>query len=598
MQPTVEILEKIYQNSSRNKDEIFTRLFRYMLRPDIYYVAYKNLYANSGAGTKGVDSDTADGFSERKVANIIQQLENGTYQPKPVRRTLIDKGNGKKRPLGIPTFTDKLVQEVLRMILESVFEPIFSRHSHGFRPKRSCHTALTEIKKEFSVSRWFIEGDIKGCFDNIDHSVLVSVIGRKVKDARLIQLIWKFLKAGYMEDWKYNKTFSGTPQGGIISPILANIYLNELDNFMEKLSEEFYKPAERKRTKEYDSARGKVDYIRKKLKKAGDEKKKELLQELHEARKIMMSLPAKSQTNKGIKYIRYADDFLIGVCGDKQDCVQIKQKISDFITNTLKMTLSEEKTLITHSNTHARFLGYDVRVRRSNLIKRGNNHTKRTLNNTIELNIPLKDKIEAFLFRKNTVFQNTLGELIPCKRKGMLYLTDLEILTAYNSELRGICNYYSMASNFSTLSYFAYLMEYSCLKTIAAKHKTQITKIIHKYAARSDKGKWGIPYQTKKGMCRSYFAKFMECKETKFCKDEIPTMTELFLGSRSSFESRLKAKECELCGTTESENYDIHHVNKVKNLKGKAHWEVIMIARRRKTMVVCEDCHKEIHRPK
>ena len=214
--PTMEILDKIKQNSKSNKEEIFTRLYRYMLRPDLYYIAYQNLYANSGASTKGVDNDTADGFGEEKINKIIQKLTNETYNPKPVRRTYIAKANGKQRPLGIPTFTDKLVQEVLRMILEAVYEPIFLDCSHGFRPKRSCHTALESIKKEFSGSHWFIEGDIKGCFDNIEYNTLISLINSKIKDMRIIKLLWKFLKAGYMENWKYHSTYSGCPQGGIM----------------------------------------------------------------------------------------------------------------------------------------------------------------------------------------------------------------------------------------------------------------------------------------------------------------------------------------------------------------------------------------------
>ena len=229
MKPTMEILTKLQENSRKHHDEIFTRLFRYLLRPDIYYIAYQHLYANDGAGTKGVDEDTADGFSEAYVERIIEALRTETYRPKPVRRTYIQKSNGKMRPLGLPTFTDKLVQEVMRMILEAVYEPVFSRYSHGFRPGRSCHTALAQIKHEFVGACWFVEGDIKGCFDNIDHTVLTTVIGKKIKDAKFLKLIQLFLKSGYMEDWKYYGTYSGCPQGGIISPVLANIYLNELD---------------------------------------------------------------------------------------------------------------------------------------------------------------------------------------------------------------------------------------------------------------------------------------------------------------------------------------------------------------------------------
>ena len=254
MKPTMEILAQINTNSSKNRNEIFTRLYRYLLRPDIYYVAYKNLYSNNGAGTKGIDNDTADGFSEDYVAKIIEKLKTEEYQPTPVRRIYIEKKNSDKlRPLGVPNFRDKLIQEALRMVLEAVYEPIFLNSSHGFRPNRSCHTALKSLKREFNGARWFVEGDIKGCFDNIDHKTLVEVINSKIKDARLIKLIYKFLKAGYMEDWTYHNTYSGTPQGGIISPLFANIYLHELDKFVEQLKKDFDKAPKMVSTSEYNS---------------------------------------------------------------------------------------------------------------------------------------------------------------------------------------------------------------------------------------------------------------------------------------------------------------------------------------------------------
>ena len=200
MKPTIEILTRLQENSKNNHDEVFTKLFRYLLRPDIYYTAFHNLYANNGAATKGVNDDTADSFSEDKVSKIIEVLRNGTYKPKPVRRTYIKKKNGKQRPLGLPTFTDKLIQDVIRMILQAIYEPIFSNYSHGFRPGRSCHTALAQLKHEFIGAKWFVEGDIKGCFDNIDHSVLINIIGKKIKDVRFLNLIRNFLKEMCIRD--------------------------------------------------------------------------------------------------------------------------------------------------------------------------------------------------------------------------------------------------------------------------------------------------------------------------------------------------------------------------------------------------------------
>lgn len=600
MKPTTEILARIRENSLANKDEIFTKLYRYLLRPDIYFVAYKNLYTNDGAATKGVNDDTADGFSEEKISSIIQSLADETYQPVPVRRTHIPKKNNqkKKRPLGIPTFTDKLVQEVLRMVLEVVYEPVFLDVSHGFRPKRGCHTALKTVKREFSGTKWFIEGDIKGCFDNIDHTVLVGLLNNKIKDARIMKLIYKFLKAGYVESWKYYRTYSGTPQGGIISPLLANIYLHELDKFVMTLKSEFDTPNIEKITPKYREKHNEIKRLSHRIKKAEGEERERLLEEYRPKRKELMSIPCTSQTDKKIKYIRYADDFLIAVKGSREDCKTIKGKLAEFISHTLKMELSEEKTLITHSSKSARFLGYDVRVRRSGTIKRGGNGNvkKRTLNGSVELLVPLNDKIHSFLFSKGIVIQKDDGTMFPVHRKYLINLTDLEIVSTYNSELRGICSYYGIAGNFNKLHYFAYLMEYSCLKTLASKHKCQMSKIIDKFRDNTaeSKGKWSIPYETKKGKKRCYFAKYADCKDSKNVSDTVSNAAVLYGYSRNTLENRLKEKCCELCGTTESDHYEIHHVNKVKNLKGKEAWEIAMIAKRRKTLVVCRNCHRKI----
>lgn len=596
MKPTTEILARISQNSLANKEEVFTKLYRYLLRPDIYFVAYKNLYANSGAATKGVNEDTADGFSEAKIDSIIKALADETYQPMPVRRTYIQKKNNRKklRPLGIPTFTDKLVQEVLRMILEAVYEPIFLDVSHGFRPKRSCHTALKQLRREFNGTRWFVEGDIKGCFDNINHAVLVGLLSNKIKDARITKLIYKFLKAGYLENWQYHKTYSGTPQGGIISPLLANIYLHELDKFVMKLKSEFDTPGVGQITPEYRELHNEIKRLSHRLTKVTGEEREMALAEYKPKRQKLMTIPCTAQTDKKLKYVRYADDFLIAVKGNREDCQWIKSKLAEFIGDTLKMELSEDKTLITHSSKCARFLGYDVRVRRSGKIKRGGpGHVKmRTLNGGVELLVPLNDKIRPFVFTKGVAIQKEDGSMFPVHRKYLVGLTDLEIVSVYNAELRGICNYYGMASNFCKLHYFAYLMEYSCLKTLASKHKTSLSRTIDKF--NDGTGKWGIPYETKLGSKRRYFANYTDCKGKGSATDYISNAAVVYGYAVNTLENRLKAKVCELCGTTESDHYEVHHINKLKNLKGKERWEIAMIAKHRKTLVVCRDCHRSI----
>ena len=598
MKPTIEILERMKENSEKNKEEVFTRLYRYLLRPDLYFIAYQKLYSNNGAATEGIDRDTADGFSEAKVEKLIASLADESYCPKPSRRIYLKKPNGKRRPLGIPSFSDKLVQEVLRMVLEAVYEPIFSETSHGFRPGKSCHTALCYARYNLNGTRWFIEGDIKGCFDNINHEVLIRCIQKKIKDARLMKLIHKFLKAGYLEDFVYHNTYSGCPQGGIISPILANIYLHELDLYVAELSKGFQKPYKSRITAEYSRLSGKMTRVKQKIKKAEEAgnmaEKERLLKELKKLRSQLLKTPCKSQTDKEIKYVRYADDFIIGVRGSREDCEEIKRKLSCFIRDSLKMELSEEKTLITHSNTYARFLGYDMRIRRSNVIKpNGRGTTQRTMSNHMELAVPLGDKIQPFLFKHGVVKQKENGELEPVHRNDLLRLTDLEMVSAYDAELRGICNFYYLAGNFYKLHYLSYLMEYSCLKTLAFKHRCTIGKIKEKFSDK--KGGWCIPYETKKGMKYLYLSKHSDCAKGKEASDTIPGMTMIHKHTRSTLESRLKAKTCELCGCTESRQFEIHHVNKLKNLKGKEPWEVMMIAKRRKTMVVCYECHKKLH---
>lgn len=587
MKPTIEILERMKENSEKNKEEVFTRLYRYLLRPDLYFIAYQKLYSNNGAATEGIDRDTADGFSEAKVEKLIASLADESYCPKPSRRIYLKKPNGKRRPLGIPSFSDKLVQEVLRMVLEAVYEPIFSETSHGFRPGKSCHTALCYARYNLNGTRWFIEGDIRGCFDNINHEVLIRCIQKKIKDARLMKLIHKFLKAGYLEDFVYHNTYSGCPQGGIISPILANIYLHELDLYVTELSKGFQKPYKSRITAEYSRLSGRMTRVKQKIKKAEEAgnmaEKERLLKELKKLRSQLLKTPCKSQTDKEIKYVRYADDFIIGVRGSREDCEEIKRKLSCFIRDSLKMELSEEKTLITHSNTYARFLGYDMRIRRSNVIKpNGRGTTQRTMSNHMELAVPLGDKIQPFLFKHGVVKQKENGELEPVHRNDLLRLTDLEIVSAYDAELRGICNFYYLAGNFYKLHYMSYLMEYSCLKTLAFKHRCTIGKIKEKFSDK--KGGWCIPYETKKGMKYLYLSKHSDCAKGKEASDTIPGMTMIHKHTRSTLESRLKAKTCELCGCTESRQFEIHHVNKLKNLKGKEPWEVMMIAKRRKTM--------------
>jgi len=598
------------EKQAQNKDYRFKRIYRILCNPDMYIKAYSNIYSNEGSATRGADDVTADGFSEDRINRIITTLKDESYVAGAVRRTYIPKKDGKTRPLGIPNFDDRLVQEVCRMILERIYEPTFSKSSHGFRPKRSCHTALTEIVKTFKGVNWFIEGNIKGCFDNIDHQTLVSILRRRIDDERFIRLIWKFLGAGYLENFRYNNTFSGTPQGGIVSPILANIYLSELDAFISgSLKGELTatNAGDRRENKvpnpKYTRLNSKMHNISQKItshKEDEDGQRDKLiaiykdLQKQRNKENYCLGLG----NYRNLFYVRYADDFIIGVHGSKEDCQNIKTSLCNFLRDTLKLELSEEKTLITNSMEEARFLNYEIRVRENNkFFERKDGLRLRAGNRGITLNMP-SDVMLDYINKKGIAKDINAKEWRGKARIHLQDLSDLEIISIYNAEIRGLYNYYALAENVGNrMNMIFHLMEYSCLKTLASKHKTSAKQM--RDTLRIGK-EWGVRYDTKKekNKVRLFYNQGFSMKkipEDDASIDVLPN-TAVYAG-RTELEQRISAKKCEICGK-ENAAFHIHHVHKVKDLKGKDAWEKIMIERQRKTLVLCVDCHKAIHSPK
>lgn len=299
----------------------FERLYRILFNEEMFYAAYQRIYAKAGNMTRGSDGKTADQMNILRIEHLIEKLKDESYQPHPSRRTYIPKKNGKKRPLGIPSFDDKLVQQVIKMILEAIYEESFEPTSHGFRPRRSCQTALIGIQRTFTGTKWFIEGDIKGFFDNISHEALINTLKERIADERFIRLIRKFLNAGYVENWRYNKTYSGTPQGGIISPILANIYLDKFDKYMSEYIQCFNMGDERRKHPQTKRLGDKKYKLALKLKTLNDENAKaKIVNEIKSIGKQQLKYPHTDHMDasiKRLKYIRYADDFLIGVMGVK-----------------------------------------------------------------------------------------------------------------------------------------------------------------------------------------------------------------------------------------------------------------------------------------
>ena len=580
---------------SGNSSYKFERLYRVLFNEEMFHVAYERIYAKPGNMTAGADGKTVNGMSIERIEQLIESLKNETYQPVPSKRAYIPKKNGKKRPLGIPSFDDKLVQEVVRMILSAIYEGSFEHTSHGFRPGRSCHTALISVQKSFTAVKWFIEGDIKGFYDNIDHDVLIAILRERIADDRFLRLIRKFLNAGYIEDWVFHRTYSGTPQGGIISPILANIYLDKLDKYIREYIHRFNKGKTRRDNARYKLYEQRRHRLAKKLKSEKDEKVREqMTAEIKRLREERNKYPARNEMDssiKRLKYVRYADDFLIGIIGSLEDCKTVKEDIKNYLKEALRLELSDEKTLITNARKPAKFLGFDIFIRRSNdLRKDKNGRTVRSLGHVPVLYLNYETMRKKLFDYKAARIAAENGKEVwkSIVRTYMIDLDDLEIVSQFNAEIRGFYNYYSIANNSHVINSFYYSM----YKTFARKYKSSVKKILFKYKKG---GTFKVAYENSKGkmLCQSFYHDGFKRKKivgAASC-DTIPR-TVTITGGRNSLMERLKLQVCELCGATDK--LEMHHVRKLKDLKGKSDWEKRMIARRRKTLAVCQKCHAKI----
>lgn len=552
--------------------------------------------------TAGTDGKTIDAMSMERIDRLIETLKDETYQPKPSRRTYIPKKNGKMRPLGIPSIDDKLVQEVVRMLLEAIYEGSFADTSHGFRPNRSCHTALKMIQNRFTRCKWFVEGDIKGFFDNIDHNVMIGIMRKRIKDERFLRLVRKFLNAGYMEDNRMYQSYSGTPQGGIISPILANIYLDQLDRYMEDMKRHFDKGDKRAYNPEYLRMSNRRSGLRKKLDRtASPEERASIIAQIQALDKVHKSIPSKDPMDAGfrrLQYVRYADDFIIGIIGNKADAQAIKQEICQYISGNLRLELSDEKTLVTKATDRAKFLGFEIRVTPPS------NHTKKTkrgmtariYSGHIMLEVPtaaIEKKLLELHAMKKVVHDGT--EIWKSTHRGELVArTELSILDQYNREARGFCNYYAIANNRSKLHKFRNIMEYSFYKTLAHKYRTSMREIIGRLRIGKD---IGVAYKDKFGNERVRLL-----WKGSLAKAPFPLGNEVDIIhkpkgdilKKPSLANRLKAGRCEWCGK-ETAELVMHQVRTLNELDASQPWEAFMKRINRKTLVVCHVCHGMIH---
>lgn len=564
-------------------------IYRTLYQPDLYLLAYSKLYKNEGSMTQGVTTETVDGMSMDKIRNLIEAVRFERYRWTPVKRIHIPKKNNpnKMRPLGLPTYSDKLLMEVIRLLLEAYYEPQFSEASHGFRPGRGCHTALRTVTQKGHGTKWFIEGDIQACFDRIDHTVLLNILKKDFKDNRFITLIERLLQAGYLEDWVYHKTYSGTPQGGIASPILTNLVMNKLNQFMEKeMIPQFNKGDRRKVNPEYR----KITLEAWRARKTGEmEKAKEL-------NKIAQTMPSRIPNDPGFKrlwYVRYADDWLSGVIGTKAEAETIKAKVADYLQNELKLQLSEEKTLVTHArNGKARFLGYHIHTLHCDA-----KHTdgQRSINGSISLRVPHE------VIKENRAKYMRNGK--PIHRPERLRDEPYTIINQYQMEYRGVVQYYRMAYNLSKLSYLKYTMEVSLVKTLANKYKSTCSKIYRKYGTTMTipEGTYKVlqviiprtgkkPLETHFGAVPLIWNKWAHIDNNREVR---------IWSKRSEVVERLLADKCELCGKEGA--VEMHHIRKLADIKSKngkpvETWKREMSMRRRKSLAVCRECHHKIHK--
>jgi group II intron reverse transcriptase/maturase len=587
---------------------------------DLWMQAYINIRANKGSMTVGVDQSTADGFSSELSKVLVNRLRDGNFRFKPARRVYIPKTNGKLRPLGIPTFQDKLVQEVCRMILETIYEPLFSNCSYGFRPNRSCHKALQEVKK-WNGTGWFIEYDIKGYFDNIDHKILMCVLEKKIDDRRFLKLIREMLKCGYMEDWKYNKTYSGSPQGGVISPILSNIYLHELDKFVESLKMDFNKENKQKRpnpeyreiTKEKACIREKIrrrkEWMKTGFQKHGkcecmlsDEKRKQTqtsiielqdrYKELDKAQKMIPSIICNDLNCRRLRYVRYADDFLMGLVCHRSEAVEIMSKIEQFLKEKLNLDISAEKTGIKHAREEGtRFLSYDILISNNRKLRwkinKGIRYKQRTSAVAVRLEVP---------WEKVQKFTQKYGDLALSKalhRPELLTLSDVELVLRYNSELRGIANYYALADDIKTKFNKAFwIAQTSFLRTLANKYQTSVNKIVK----RLKKNNHFVIVSDKTGKHNEY--PLFKLIDLIGPKSSIVDQQPKTYQACTELEDRLAASHCEYC-EKDGGYFEVHHIRRLKDIATKTKdWQRRMMERRRKTMILCIHCHHDLHNGK
>ena len=588
----LEIQTKLHRWACDDPGRRFDDLFNLIADPAFLLVAWDRVRGNKGAKTAGVDGRTAPSIAllvgvEAFLDELRSSIRDRSFRPLPVKERMIPKAGGKLRRLGIATIRDRVVQASLKLVLEPVFEADFLPCSYGFRPNRRAQDAVAEVRHFTSHSyEWIVEGDISDCFGSLDHEILVSTLTEHIHDGRFLQLIERMLKAGYLEDWQWHATLSGAPQGGIASPVMSNVYLDRLDRFVEQqLIPEYERGERRRKNPHYQHVTNEIA----REKRHGD---REAVRRLRLERRTLPSQDPDDPGYRRLRYVRYCDDFLLGFAGPKREAEEIKEKIRAFLRDEFKLELSEAKTLITHAATQAaRFLGYEIRTQHADTkITAG----RRSVNGAIGLFVPKTAIRERYA--------RYMSKGAPAQRGPLLFDDDFTIVAKYGSEYRGFVQYYLLAQDVFRLEKLRWVMETSMLKTLAGKHKSTVAKMARKYKTAIDTGAGSrtcfqvtVARQGRRPLVARFGGILLKRQRTAVITDRKPT---LVTAKRNKLIHRLLAERCEICESRTG--LQVHHIRKLADLDKpgrpeKPAWIRLMAKRKRKTLVVCERCHQDIH---
>lgn len=584
----LEALVQLRKDNWENPSLVNRRVSNILADKDLLLYAYDRIKSRPGNLTPGIDGETLDGINMDWFNTTAKQIATGEFRFRSARRVEIPKPQGGTRPLGVASPRDKVVQEAMRLILEAVFEPQFLDSSHGFRANRSCHSALRQVKRTFGGTVWFVEGDISKCFDSFDHTRLVVAVEERIKDQVFIDMLWKTLKAGYVDARAFFfETHAGTPQGSVISPILCNIYLDKLDTWVDSYRRGFEQGKRRRQNPLYTRiTRGNESKPPKERRTA--------MRYLHENN--IRLYDHSDNSFKRLKYVRYADDFLVGLIGSKADAQAFKEALGAFLHDSLNLSLSNEKTKITHaSRDRALFLGTLIRITPyekapiRKIIRGGRSRTSRIATRP-QLLAPL-DRIVTKLGEKNFCKKGLRGE--PTRNGKYIHLPLDAIAYIYRSIARGYLNYYSFVDNYAVMrARVLYILYYSLVLTFASKLKLGTKhRVLNKFgpslAIRDQSGKVIAAFDP------STFPKVAPGFRGVTYNPEAYTERISRISPRSL---QVVEKYCRICGSTD--NLEMHHVKHLRKggveAKGD-HLLKSMIRMNRKQITVCRDCHEKIH---